>query len=170
MRKSQPAYPLLFLLTLLATSLELLWPSPSPFKVYHTIGPVHEWTMVLVPVGAWVAASRRAHPAAFIAYGAIPSLVFGLRFGHQWTWFGATDTQYIRGSIGACAIPLGMGFLCRWIALKRHARDYRRALIANTCFECGYDLTGNVSQICPECGTKSAQFILSSAREDSTWT
>jgi hypothetical protein len=29
----------------------------------------------------------------------------------------------------------------------------RRVIDPNRCFECGYDLTGNVSGVCPECGT-----------------
>jgi hypothetical protein len=29
----------------------------------------------------------------------------------------------------------------------------RRRLLGNLCLECGYDLTGNVSGICSECGT-----------------
>ena len=32
------------------------------------------------------------------------------------------------------------------------ARRYRRRLDAGQCVQCGYDLTGNVSGICPECG------------------
>ena len=35
----------------------------------------------------------------------------------------------------------------------------RRALSPNACPGCGYDLTGNVSGVCPECGVKSADFL-----------
>jgi len=35
-------------------------------------------------------------------------------------------------------------------------RRHRRRK-AGLCFECGYDLTGNVSGICPECGTEIEQ-------------
>ena len=38
--------------------------------------------------------------------------------------------------------------LCLWVAYRR--RHYRGGI----CQECAYDLTGNVSGVCPECGTK----------------
>lgn len=38
------------------------------------------------------------------------------------------------------------GPLCRW-----------RRLNKGMCIKCGYDLTGNVSGICPECGNKAAE-------------
>ena len=36
----------------------------------------------------------------------------------------------------------------RWVA-----RHWRRSLLAGLCSSCGYNLTGNTSGICPECGT-----------------
>ena len=38
----------------------------------------------------------------------------------------------------------------------------RRRLLDNLCRECGYDLTGNVSGVCPECGT-TIRFVDSQA-------
>jgi len=35
----------------------------------------------------------------------------------------------------------------------------RRRLLTNLCIECGYDLTGNVSGICPECGSPITRSI-----------
>jgi len=35
-----------------------------------------------------------------------------------------------------------------------HIRERRRASRSHECQTCGYNLTGNVSGICPECGTK----------------
>lgn len=51
------------------------------------------------------------------------------------------------------AIPLWMpmlitaGVLCGAVVTARHARR------AGVCAHCGYNLTGNISGICPECGT-----------------
>jgi hypothetical protein len=39
-----------------------------------------------------------------------------------------------------------------WLMLTPHRRnDWRRLM--GRCVACGYDLTGNVSGVCPECGT-----------------
>jgi hypothetical protein len=55
---------------------------------------------------------------------------------------------------------LGIGF---WVAGRVTDKQYRRALRIEltsagfpTCQQCGYDLTGNLSGICPECGTAMA--------------
>ena len=42
-----------------------------------------------------------------------------------------------------------------WLQMRRWgARNVRLAL--GQCLACGYDLTGNVSGVCPECGTPAA--------------
>jgi hypothetical protein len=38
-------------------------------------------------------------------------------------------------------------------SLRRSLRRQLNALSKPTCMKCGYNLTGNVSGICPECGT-----------------
>ena len=40
-------------------------------------------------------------------------------------------------------------------------RELRRVptLRPGICFNCGYDLTGNISGVCPECGTAEGQFF-----------
>lgn len=40
-----------------------------------------------------------------------------------------------------------------WLALTLIARHRDRRRAASACRSCGYDLTGNVSGVCPECGT-----------------
>jgi hypothetical protein len=64
-------------------------------------------------------------------------------------------------SVGACEtkvdIPLGWPtltgwLLCFWILIG--FRRYRRRLRRGNCLRCGYDLTGNTSGLCPECGTR----------------
>ncbi len=42
---------------------------------------------------------------------------------------------------------LAIGVQLRWQTLKRRLRDFW-----NRCAMCQYDLTGNVSGVCPECG------------------
>jgi hypothetical protein len=45
----------------------------------------------------------------------------------------------------------GLVFATR-IALWCHTR--RKTFEGGLCHRCGYDLTGNISGVCPECGTK----------------
>jgi hypothetical protein len=47
------------------------------------------------------------------------------------------------------------GVLPSWRGASSFRRDRRRRgrAIRNGCLACGYDLTGNVSGVCPECGT-----------------
>ena len=52
----------------------------------------------------------------------------------------------------AAAGPLE-GFV-RWLWLKRRSERRRRA---GLCPACGYNLTGNISGVCPECGEMSPQ-------------
>ena len=44
------------------------------------------------------------------------------------------------------AIPIGL--CCVFLFLRDH-----RGIAPSHCQECGYDLTGNMSGVCPECGT-----------------
>lgn len=41
-----------------------------------------------------------------------------------------------------------------WFILYRRARELRRRALEGACAACGYDLTGNESGICPECGAR----------------
>ncbi len=64
--------------------------------------------------------------------------------------------DYSRGSwlmLSATIIPLWIPFLIVAIpTLLLWRRDRRPP--ANHCQSCGYNLTGNVSGVCPECGTE----------------
>ncbi len=71
---------------------------------------------------------------------------------HGWSslWRGGIAGD---GSIGIIAVPLWMPFvlllLLSWIAWRMSRRPP-----PGRCCKCGYDLTGNVSGVCPECGTE----------------
>ena len=45
-------------------------------------------------------------------------------------------------------------FLPAAVAFRRHRARLRRG--AGLCMRCGYDLTGNLSGVCPECGAAAA--------------
>ena len=51
-------------------------------------------------------------------------------------------------------------FVIIWLVRRGITRNLRLELTKRglpTCLACGYDLTGNVSGVCPECGTNSAR-------------
>jgi len=58
-------------------------------------------------------------------------------------------------------VQLGRGRIRRWgdgwagtiVVWRAHENKLPFNPAGFVCFECGYDLTGNVSGICPECGT-----------------
>lgn len=52
--------------------------------------------------------------------------------------------------VGVCFLPLIWFLVRRLRPWQQHAHCMRN----NLCRQCGYNLTGNVSGICPECGTK----------------
>jgi hypothetical protein len=54
------------------------------------------------------------------------------------------------GANGVAGLLIGCGSLYAWGRWKRHARRRRRS--QGRCAACGYDLRGNVSGRCPECG------------------
>jgi hypothetical protein len=80
----------------------------------------------------------------------------------RWALGGASIERVIRvpgGRVWAVSLPLWMPFvvfssypLLTFVHHLRHRRRYR--LQQGLCVTCGYDLTGNVSGICSECGTK----------------
>jgi multisubunit Na+/H+ antiporter MnhB subunit len=46
-------------------------------------------------------------------------------------------------------------FLIGWVIHQYKLAERRRLLRTHCCLNCGYDLTGNVSGVCPECGEKA---------------
>jgi hypothetical protein len=53
-------------------------------------------------------------------------------------------------------ITFALGALS-WLAWRAH----RNATRAGLCRKCGYNLTGNTSAACPECGTPTSAFVTS---------
>lgn len=56
-------------------------------------------------------------------------------------------------NVAVFGVPFGLAFLYRREVL-RHCRkvNLERCRRLGLCPQCGYDLTGNVSVVCPECG------------------
>jgi len=92
---------------------------------------------------------------------------FGYGIGHVPVYFGqdvAHDRWWVvRVPITQAAITLGVYPLfvaCRTIIRKR------RSLATNGCTACGYDLTGNASGMCPECGLEIPPYATGERRDN----
>jgi hypothetical protein len=65
------------------------------------------------------------------------------------------ENAYVSITIPLILIGGPIWFLWRVVSIERERRqsDVRAGWIASgRCAECGYDLTGNISGTCPECG------------------
>ena len=78
-----------------------------------------------------------------------------------WAWVSATpnaNLAVVRRNFYLCSVPcfaifIGqLGAIWFLIALPRIRRRRRRS--KGECVRCGYDLTGNTSGVCPECGVE----------------
>lgn len=56
-----------------------------------------------------------------------------------------------RQTFAAASVSAAYGTTFVIVARRRWVRHKRTA--SNQCIDCGYDLTGNTSGVCPECGT-----------------
>ena len=72
-----------------------------------------------------------------------------------WRLYGVTpEFQFERhAAYGSVVIPLWIPFLLVCLPTAWLWRVERRRVAAGGCDACAYDLTGNVSGRCPECGT-----------------
>lgn len=95
----------------------------------------------------WRVASAPKYPGA--TYGTGLRVAYGLSFG---AFVAAATINPGRGIWGAVA--LASLFVFPLLTLYLHL--YRNRIIERVrrgaCIACGYDLTGNVSGVCPECG------------------
>lgn len=146
----------LFLCALLINAYCFLAPTPGPLKTYNTIGGLHYAVFLMAPMCAWFVASHRTPLWMFIVFGSACAVVFDLRLGHRWASFVFVARREIPFALDLSmlsAISVGLGLLCRWTAIGRQRFERRRTARVGRCLVCSYDLTGNVSGTCPECGT-----------------
>ena len=60
-----------------------------------------------------------------------------------------------------CLIGFGIAVWFTWQDIRRRLRAELAKKGVPICVPCGYNLTGNVSGVCPECGTKIEEALLS---------
>lgn len=109
--------------------------------------------LVSLPIASYVLARNCNSPLPFLLFGSMGTLPFSLGLLDDWRMYSALSSESTLSAIlGRVCVPvIGMGLLCRAMPALR---DFISIEIPNPlCKHCGYNLTGNVSGICPECGT-----------------
>ena len=112
-----------------------------------------QWTLD-VAVGEGRMGLFSATPFTGSADDAVPQRWAYLEFGYKCDYFAGASIR-----VRAVSFPFWYGVLLlaaypaiTWIRGPGRRRRYRRE--HNWCVKCSYDLTGNTSGICPECGTR----------------
>ena len=99
-----------------------------------------------------VVAGHVEEPARFLAYLLWPiSTWFRYAYPdclHRWFGFGVVGWFVVNFGLGFLYYYI-QGLLVFWVIDKL----YPRPQVFGYCKKCDYDLTGNVSGVCPECGT-----------------
>lgn len=134
----------------------------------RVVPPGNVWSLgdtaasAAVLFGAWWAGTRYYGALLFMTYGMLGGALAG-------TVFLPDSRDYIgmsmgRSSLGKyisefCAFAVIMGLTCRAVGRYSHERcEWRKQLRIGAhpiCASCGYDLTGNMSGVCPECGASA---------------
>ena len=136
----------------LISSLILATPPPSPMKAYRPVDVTPYAALLLVPVGAWHASSAGGHPLVYSLYGVLAAAFFSMRLAAGGVSFILSDDEvFVRGTV-CIACPIATAFLASYAAVLRWNLERRRSE-RGICKTCDYNLTGNLSGICPECGT-----------------
>ncbi|GMU22302.1 MAG: hypothetical protein AMXMBFR13_23880 [Phycisphaerae bacterium] len=110
--------------------------------------PLDLLVLALAPMGAFHAAGHGGAPLTFTLYGFAASGMFIIILAGKESRHGDLTI-----TIWSCLIMLAVGFASRYAASYRPIWDRRRRFPVGSCQACGYNLTGNVSGTCPECGT-----------------
>ena len=120
------------------------------WSVAHDPGPPHRWTYT---VNVTCGRIDFNHVVGNIDPDLLPFHVSRYSGSFSW-WFNRLGAR-MKGSRFSClSIPLWAPLLLVGIPTAIAWRRDRRPPPGH-CQICGYDLTGNVSGICPECGAKA---------------
>jgi hypothetical protein len=122
-------------------------------------GPVFspiDWALIAAPpFGAYLTADTCRWRPLFFIYGCLGGTIFAVHYisgrAGRFNMF-APDPGVAGIFAMGILIIVAAGISCRLAAMRRHRISGSR-FPAECCQECGYNLTGNVSGICSECGT-----------------
>jgi len=147
-------YGVLFASAILVCLLEL---TPS-----RLTPPGNAWSrgdhlaLVALLVGSFIAARFSRALVIHVVYGSSTATIFWLVLGpdrRDLLAIGAGSITWSYYLWRYIIFVAGAGIVCGGIARITHAICDARRIESGHCKKCGYDLTGNVSGVCPECGT-----------------
>ena len=101
--------------------------------------------MCSLPIWSFLIRKRCSYKPLHFTYGALG----GLMFLDAYTWRPVEWDLWVFTS-RCVAFSIFMGCVCRLVSSVRFVPRHK----PGHCQKCGYDLIGNVSGVCPECGTK----------------
>ena len=105
--------------------------------------------MLCLPIGSFHASRYYPRNPLHFAYGAFGSLVFLVGYTSSGRFMlSLWDHSVLVITLGWCGFSVFMGLVCRFVASVRGLRKPPHGV----CPGCGYNLTGNVSGVCSECG------------------
>jgi hypothetical protein len=151
----------LVLIILIDSFFPRLWP-------YHFPRPWDKALMALAVLGSVIAAGYSRTRLIFLLYGAVAGWLFMEKMLFSGFGVGGPDYyfNYPQGTEWfiireCCIMVVGMMLACLYAAVLRHRWPQIqvwwvkwRTPPEGHCRNCGYNLTGNVSGICPECGER----------------
>jgi hypothetical protein len=117
-------------------------------RLLYIAGYIAWGVMFLIHLVSWRRQSRAAairRRVDLLMLATLSTVLITVRHGyaHAWTHFFDDES----GAWGLIMVPVSILLL---LLALRPAKPSR----AHLCADCGYDLTGNVSGVCPECGSK----------------
>ncbi len=117
--------------------------------------PIDWGLIVALPLVAFFTADTCRWSPLFFIYGCLGGTIFAVHYmtSHRWRFNPfAVDQPVAQTLVSGILMIVASGVVCRLAAMGRH-RMARPRFSRECCQACGYNLTGNVSGICPECGT-----------------
>lgn len=111
------------------------------------------FSFLLLPISVLHLARTCRRAQLFTYYGTVMGFVFARPCTDAPTGAYSTLRDHLAYSCLLGVIALGVGIACRLMAGGVHRWQVRRKSDVPLCDRCGYNLTGNASGICPECGT-----------------
>ena len=98
----------------------------------------------------WVAMVA-AISAFLLSLASVLRLLSGNAVSALERWLGSERGATFVGLVTLVIVPASAALAIHGLIAGPLRRSHRRRL--GLCVKCGYDLTGNVSGVCPECGT-----------------
>ncbi|HPF40355.1 MAG TPA: hypothetical protein P5081_24730 [Phycisphaerae bacterium] len=98
---------------------------------------------------------RKGVVAAYLAFSCLIATGIALLVAFSGFWKALAAPVWLRGAFVGFCNGIAMTFFWQYAVIGRYRRLLREEMIQlgiPICVHCGYDLRGNESGVCPECG------------------